>query len=354
MSSAKGSIFITGANGGLGSVIVQHIVNSPSLKTYHGLYTVRNTERAAAVNSVLQKAKGAGHKYDLVPLDLSSLASTRKVAEDINKRVAEGSIPPIRALILNAAWQEYTTHTMTDDGFDMTFQANHLSHFLLTLMLLKSMDKKNGRIVILGSWSHDTSDKRNTVPGVLRAYEDEKWNLIFKEPINTEPLARGKWSVPSDEPGSGNPGYRRYGASKLCEIMFMRELSKRITTDPELSAISVLAVDPGAMATGLARRNPSKILRAASVIAGPLTTIITKLSTSGNYRTTATSATDVVNAAFDTKTIGEHPNGIYMNGSSVSDVGPEAKDVAKCERLWKDSLVYAQVKEGDTVLAAWR
>jgi NAD(P)-dependent dehydrogenase (short-subunit alcohol dehydrogenase family) len=156
MASAKGSIFITGANGGLGSAIVGQIVGSPSLaKTYHGLYTVRNTQRADAVRTALQNADSAGHKYDLAPLDLSSLASTRKAAEEINARVAAGSIPPIRALILNAAWQEYTTHTMTDDGFDMTFQANHLSHFLLTLLLLKSMDKKNGRIVILGSWSHE-------------------------------------------------------------------------------------------------------------------------------------------------------------------------------------------------------
>ncbi|KAH8156637.1 hypothetical protein CIB48_g11609 [Xylaria polymorpha] len=356
MASAKGSIFVTGANGGLGSAIVQHIVKTPSLaKNYYGLYTVRNTERAAAVQDVLRDAKvSAGHSYDLVPLDLSSLASTRKAAEDINKRVAEGSIPPIRALILNAAWQEYTSHTMTDDGFDMTFQANHLSHFLLTLLLLKSMDKKNGRIVILGSWSHDTSDKRNTVPGILRAYEDEKWNLVFKEPVDTEPLARGKWSVPDDEPGSGNTGYRRYGASKLCEIMFMRELSKRIAADPELSSIAVLSVDPGAMPTSLTRRTSSKVIKMASVVAGPLMTLVSKLSPGGDYRTTARSANDVINAAFDTEKLGERPNGVYMNGAVVSDVGPEAKDAAKCEKVWKDSLGFAQIKDGDTVLAAWR
>ncbi|KAJ3552283.1 hypothetical protein NPX13_g11155 [Xylaria arbuscula] len=223
---ASGSILVTGANGGLGSAIVQHILDTPSLaKTYHGLYTVRNTERATAVQSVLGdsngKAEAAGHAYDLVSLDLSSLESVRKAAEGINARVEKGEIPRIKALILNAAWQEYTTHTMTQDGFDMTFQANHLSHFLLTLLLLKSLDKESGRVVVLGSWSHDTSDKRNTVPGILRAYEDEKWNLIFKEPVSAEPLARGKWSTPDDEPGSGNTGYRRYGASKLCEIMFM-------------------------------------------------------------------------------------------------------------------------------------
>ncbi|KAI0192265.1 hypothetical protein EV127DRAFT_426489 [Xylaria flabelliformis] len=356
MASAKGSIFVTGANGGLGSAIVQHIVKTPSLaKTYHGLYTVRNTERAAAVQNVLKDAKvSAGHSYDLVPLDLSSLANTRKAAEGINKRVAEGSIPPICALILNAAWQEYTTHTMTDDGFDMTFQANHLSHFLLTLLLLKSMDKKNGRIVILGSWSHDTSDKRNTVPGLLRAYEDEKWNLVFKEPIDTTPLARGKWSVPDDEPGSSNTGYRRYGASKLCEIMFMRELSKRIATDPELSSIAVLAVDPGAMPTDLTRRSTSRVMKALGLVAGPLMTVVSKLSPGGDYRTTAQSANDVINAAFDTKLLGEKPNGIYMDGASVGECGPEARDAKKCERVWKDSLGFAQVKEGDTVLANWR
>ncbi|GAP83865.1 putative short-chain protein [Rosellinia necatrix] len=355
MASIKGSIFITGANGGLGSAIVQHIVNSPSLaKAYRGLYTVRSTERAGAVQKALQKATLAGHKYDLVPLDLSSLASTRKVAEDINKQVADGSIPPIRALILNAAWQEYTTHTMTDDGFDMTFQSNHLSHFLLTLLLLKSMDKKNGRIVILGSWSHDTSDPRNTVPGILRAYEDEKWNLIFKEPVDTEPLARGKWSTPDDEPGSGNTGYRRYGASKLCNVMFMRELSKRIAADPELSSIAALAVDPGAMPTGLARRTTSRLLRAAGAVAGPLMAVVSKLAPGGSYRTTAQSAADLVRAAFDTDALGDRPNGVYLNGAAAADVGPEARDPAKCERLWTDSLRFAQVGEGDTALAAWR
>lgn len=158
MSAAKGSILVTGANGGLGSAIVQRIVGSSALaKGYHGLYTVRSAERADAVQGVLRKAAAAaaGHAYDLVPLDLSSLASTRKAAGDINRRVAEGSLPPIRALVLNAAWQEYTTQTMTGDGFDMTFQATHLSHFLLALLLLKSLDKQSGRVVVLGSWSHE-------------------------------------------------------------------------------------------------------------------------------------------------------------------------------------------------------
>lgn len=74
----------------------------------------------------------------------------------------------------------------------------------------------------------------------------------------------------------------------------------------------------------------------------------------GDYRTTAQSATAILKAAFDTDSLGPRPNGVYMNGSSVGDVGPEAKDARKCERLWVDSLGYAGVGEGDTVLAGWR
>lgn len=44
---------------------------------------------------------------------------------------------------------------MTDDGFDMTWQVNFLANMLLSLLLLQSMDKEHGRILIVGSWSHE-------------------------------------------------------------------------------------------------------------------------------------------------------------------------------------------------------
>lgn len=43
----------------------------------------------------------------------------------------------------------------TDDEFDTTFAANYLGHWLLTLLLLKSMDKEEGRIIVIGSQSHE-------------------------------------------------------------------------------------------------------------------------------------------------------------------------------------------------------
>lgn len=156
MASTEGSVLVTGANGGLASDIVKRILSSPShAQDYHGLYTVRKVESADVVKKVLRSADKCQHHYDLIALDLSSLESVRKVAADINARVARGDIPPIRALVLAAAYQEYGPQSITKDGFDLTFQSTYLSHFLLTLLLLQSMDKEKGRIVVLGSWTHE-------------------------------------------------------------------------------------------------------------------------------------------------------------------------------------------------------
>ncbi len=158
MTAPVGTILLTGANGSLGSAIVSKIISSPDLaSSYHGIYTVRQVDRATALNSLLQTvpAPQQQHAHETVTLDLSRLDSVREVARDINSRVAAGLLPPLRAVILNAAYQEHTTQDFTRDGFDMTFQCNYLSHWLLVLLLLQSMDKEHGRVVILGSWSHE-------------------------------------------------------------------------------------------------------------------------------------------------------------------------------------------------------
>jgi NAD(P)-dependent dehydrogenase (short-subunit alcohol dehydrogenase family) len=50
---------------------------------------------------------------------------------------------------------EFGTQTWTSDELDSTFAANYLGHWLLTVLLLASMDQKAGRIVVLGSQSHE-------------------------------------------------------------------------------------------------------------------------------------------------------------------------------------------------------
>lgn len=156
--SSKGSILVTGANGGFGCAIASQIASSPESAAHYGIYTARNAASAPALDAALRGSRPGPavptHSFEKVSLDLSRLSNVREVSADISSRVAAGKIPPIRAIILNAGVVEFATQTWTEDGLDLTFATNYLGHWLLTLMLLGSMDRDRGRILWVTSWSH--------------------------------------------------------------------------------------------------------------------------------------------------------------------------------------------------------
>lgn len=74
----------------------------------------------------------------------------------------------------------------------------------------------------------------------------------------------------------------------------------------------------------------------------------------GVLRTNVKSAEDVLKACFDTKTIGEYPKAVFLNGSEKANSSLESRDEKKQKTLWVDSLKLVGLKEGDTVLQNWR
>lgn len=147
---------VTGANGGLGSAIVKHIATSAELAGYHGLYTARSPSPGLPVAPA--PLARAGHAHEVLTLDLTSQSGVRRVAAAVNTRVAAGEIPPLRALVLNAGFQDFGRQRWlgeADGALDVTFAANYLGHWLLALLLLQSMDKEKGRIVVVGSQAHE-------------------------------------------------------------------------------------------------------------------------------------------------------------------------------------------------------
>jgi NAD(P)-dependent dehydrogenase (short-subunit alcohol dehydrogenase family) len=231
------TVVLTGANGGLGCAIVKRFVDhtDPEI-AYHGIYTVRSPVHAESLRAVASRAEITGHTYDIPSLDLSNLASVRKFAEHINGQVATGVIPPIRSLILNAGYQEQTTQTFTEDGFDTTFQVNYLSHFLLALLLLQSMDRERSRIVLLSSWTHEwakspnvieprwlcdsTQHPNNRLGGFTDVYAEPQYTQMIDGLSGVQGMAKGWWSSAKAHPGDMKAGIRRYGAAKLCEVLF--------------------------------------------------------------------------------------------------------------------------------------
>lgn len=215
----KGTIIVTGSNGYLGSAIVRQMVSSPELQAYHPIFMVRDRSLANNKLTAALKAADEDASYDITSLDLSSLANVRQVAKDINGRVSAGDIPRIRALVLNAAFIEFETQTWSaNEGFDMAFVASYLGHWLLTVMLLQSMDLEIGRISIVGSDSHNPDDWLTRAIGIY-SHPDDKWRP-FINGENIDPIAFGTWSTKAEDPGTHH-GLRRYGAAKFCLVTMM-------------------------------------------------------------------------------------------------------------------------------------
>ncbi|KAF5671736.1 short-chain alcohol dehydrogenases/reductase [Fusarium heterosporum] len=341
MSTPQGTVLVTGTNGGLGSAIVADIIKKTDLASnYVGVYTVRKAATATQLKKALSYAP-ASHKHDIVELDLSSLASVRTMAAEINRRVATRDIPPIRALILNAAYQDHEQLTMTEDEYETSWHVNFLANQLLALLLLQSMDKEKGRILIVGSWSHDVDDQRNM--GCLKDVDS-----LFPGP---EELAKGKWS----KPGSGGgwlAGYRRYGASKLCAVMLMHELVNRLAHDPQLSHITAVGLDPGVMGTDLTRRGNALMYYGLKYIGPLLAPLVIKFNPNGDYRPSWKSAGDAIQLTFETEAL--PGKSLYLNGTDELETAKEAQDEVKRKALWAYGLEAAQIKQGDTILQDWQ
>ncbi|TVY39477.1 Protochlorophyllide reductase A-like protein [Lachnellula subtilissima] len=337
MAAAKGTVIVTGANGGLGSAIAKQLVSQPEFVNYHGIYLVRDANSAAELDSAL--ATSSSHPHDVLSMDLTDLDSVRKTAKSVNLRVSAGDIPQIKTLILNAGFQDFGKQTWTKDGFDTTFSANYLGHWLLTILLLESMDKESGRVVLVGSQAHDPHDKRNDQS---KAFVDEKYKTVFDDQAGVEAIAKGHWSSAQEDP-SWRSGFRRYGASKLFLIMMMHELQHRMDQDPILKKC---------LHTG--RRSWHYEYWSNTTCFMVILPLVTFFMPDGPIHTTQKSASHILQAAFDSnQVLGQSPKDVYLNGVDSSETSDESRDVRKRDLVWKESVRYTGLKKGETVLQKW-
>lgn len=210
MSTSKGSILLTGANGGIGGGIATQITKSSYGITHETIYVVREPAKAHSLKAILKHAP-KDHKHEILPLDFSSLDSVRAFATDINRRVASGSLSPLQAVILNAGVQDVSSKHFTKDGMERTFEVNYLSNFLLVLLLLESMDQQHGRIVFIGS----TGTRLEWAPN-KNLYSPAQMETLI---TSTENMAKGIEEHPDGK--VYETGMRSYAMSKLLMMMFM-------------------------------------------------------------------------------------------------------------------------------------
>ena len=206
MSQRGRVIVITGANSGLGlqsSLILAQAGASIAM----GCRNV--TKGIIAKEAILAHVPDA--RLNVYELDLASFQSVKKFASEVKKDYRR-----IDVLMNNAAEMALARREDTKDGNERQMQTNHLSHFLLTSLLLSSMSKE-GRIVNVGSAAY----------------------ILAANDFIDHDFQSSKRYIP----------FIAYGNTKACNLYFTYELNRRLNVTG--SKIKAIVTHPGYTATNL-------------------------------------------------------------------------------------------------------
>ena len=213
MATTSKHIVITGATAGIGRSSALHLAKAGARLTLLS----RNPAKAEALAAEVVAA--GGPTPGLITMDMASLASVRVAAEQCLALNA-----PID-ILLNNAGVVNTSRRVTVDGFEETLAVNHLAPFLLTGLLLPAMETEHqARIVNVASDAHSFVRHMR--------FEDMQAEESYKT-------------------------FREYGRSKLANILFTRELAKRLDKEQ----ITVNCLHPGAVATSLGSQNDGRLAK---------------------------------------------------------------------------------------------
>ncbi|MCC6494923.1 MAG: SDR family NAD(P)-dependent oxidoreductase [Propionibacteriaceae bacterium] len=179
---AQKTILITGASDGIGAASARSL----AMKGERVLIVGRNAEKTAAVAG----ATGA----EPFVADFSRLDEVRALADQVKDRL-DGSLD----VLANNAGGIFGDRLVTTDGFEYTFQVNHLAPFLLTQLLLDELLAATGSVVNTSSVASrlfgdldidDLGNERNYSPA--KAYGDAKLeNILFTRALHARFHDRG-------------------------------------------------------------------------------------------------------------------------------------------------------------------
>jgi NAD(P)-dependent dehydrogenase (short-subunit alcohol dehydrogenase family) len=190
---------VTGANSGLGF----NTSKALALKGAKVIMACRNQEKGEMARQKIMNNRVAADP-EVWHLNLASLESVEQFA--LKFAAAYKKLD----LLFNNAGLMAIPYDRTEDSFEMQFGVNHLGHFALTARLWPLLSKTEGsRVIQVSSLAHYF--------GKIR-FEDIHWEQGYK-----------KWGA--------------YGMSKLANLLFVRELARRVTETG--GGVTVAAAHPG-------------------------------------------------------------------------------------------------------------
>ncbi|MCC5937964.1 MAG: SDR family NAD(P)-dependent oxidoreductase [Lunatimonas sp.] len=182
------NIVITGCTSGIGAETVKGL----SDKCDRLFLLVRNQKKAESLLADLP-ADLPKDRFEVVFCDLEDLKSVAAAADYVREKVTSLD------LLINNAGGIFPKGTITRDGFETTFQVNHLGHFLLTQKLLPLLLKTpTPRIINVSSEAHRAANpKLNEVTNAANyssfpAYANAKlYNILFSKSLQEKYGSQG-------------------------------------------------------------------------------------------------------------------------------------------------------------------
>lgn len=271
---------VTGSNTGIGEITARELARAGARVYLACRSTKKATEAMARIRTEVPDAD-----LHFLEIDLGSFESIRRAAAEYRER--EDSL---HMLINNAGLAG--PKGVTTDGFELTFGVNHLGHFLLTLLLVdRVIESAPARIINVSSKGH---------------YKAEGID----------------WQAQT-EPTKSATGFSEYTVSKLANVLFTRELDRRL----EGTGVSVYALHPGVVASDIWRKVP-----------WPVRTVMKMfmISPEDGAQTTLHCATDP--DAFE-------QSGLYWDECKPKKASKLALDDELAADLWRRSVEWTGVED---------
>lgn len=271
-------VIVTGANSGIGLETARALAKQGA----HVVITARDEGKGAAARA--QVKESAGHdRVDLLLGDFNRLADVRRLGEEILARYSRVDV------LVNNAGAILDQRRLTDDGYEATFQVNHLAPYLLTRILLdRLLESAPSRVVNVSSGAHPAGG-----------------------PLDFDDLMSER----------GYLGFRVYARSKLANILFTKELARRYGD----RGLTSFAVHPGVVATGFGRDGDTSGVFALGVkLFAPFF-----LSAAKGARTSIHCAS--------AQGLEEHSGRYFVRSRPSRTLIAQAEDPAAAARLWEVS-----------------
>ncbi len=262
-------VVLTGATRGIGRAAAIELARRGAEVVVVG----RERERVDAVVGEAQAAGGGAPVHAQVA-DLALMASVRALAAELRDRHERIDV------LANNAGALFASRKVTSEGFEQTFALNHLAPFLLTNLLLDRL--AGGRVVTTASDAH----------------------------------TGGRLDLDDLQSERSYAAMRVYGTSKLCNILFTRELAKGA---PEVRAN---CFHPGVVRTGFGK-NDNGIWKVLTTLGGPF------------LRSPERGARSLVWLA--TSEEGGRLTGEYVEDEKVAQPSATARDAELASALWERS-----------------